>query len=148
MGTVQYYKVAPRIPSHVIDAEERKEYMFEPYVQIWGMLGTVNEDGPRLTPREVVLGGRHYPVSNLQTSNANHEFYYLFEVKDQAAIRRLPVDLMTGNLIAVEPEQRHREPIRIVFTKHEDGSTWMGAGKIEQSTIPARDAIVSKLAAP
>jgi hypothetical protein len=148
MGTVQYYRVAPQIPSHVVNPEERKKYLFEPYVQIWGMLGTVNEDGPKLTPQEIVLGGRHYPISNLKTSNRNHEFYYLFEVKDQDAIKRLPVDLMTGNLTAVDEGQRHRSPIKIVFAKHEDRSTWVRVGTIEQSTIPTRDAVMSKFEAP
>jgi hypothetical protein len=148
MGTVQYYRVAPGIPSHVVDPEEQTNHLFEPFVQIWGMLGTVNEDGPKLTPQEIVLGGRHYPISNLKTSNKHHEFYYLFEVKDQDAIRRLPVDLMTGNLTAVEPEQRHRSLIRIVFAKHEDGTTWVGVGTIEQSTIPTRDAVATKIEEP
>src|SRR5262249_29036325 len=112
------------------------------------MLGTVNEDGPKLTPREIVLGGRHYPVSNLKTSNRDHEFYYLFEVKDPDALRRLPADLMTGNLIAVEPEQRHHSPIKIVFAKPEDGSTWVGAGSIEQSTMLSRDSIAQKIEEP
>jgi len=148
IGIVQYYQVTPQIPSHIVDPEEQRKYHFQPYVQVWGMLGTVNEDGPKMTPQEIILGGTRYPISNLRTSNRNHEFYYLFEVKDQAAITRLPVDPMTGNLTAVEPERRHRSPVKIAFTKHEDGSTWVGVGEIEQSTIPRRDAVARKVEAP
>lgn len=148
MGTVQYCRVAPRIPSIAVRPDQQEKYWFEPYVQVWGMLGTAREDGPKMTPREIQLDGRRYPVANVKTSNRNHEFYYLFDVKDPDAVKRLPVDPMAGNLIAAEPEQRHRSPVSIVFTKHDDGSTWVGVGEIEQSAILTRDAVVREIEGP
>ena len=141
MGTVQYYMVSPRVPSHVVDAKEAKKYQFEPYAVLWSMLGTVNETGPKLTPVKVVLGGHDYTISNVRTLNKNHELYYMFEIRDQNPIEGLPVDLMTGNLTATEPSERERLPVRIVFRRVSDNTTWEGVGKIEQETMLTMDEI-------
>src|SRR5258706_6924253 len=149
MGIVQYYMVTPGLGSMAGLKEQRKfQAEHPPYAVIWSMLGTDKEDGPKLTPVTVVLAGRKYRISNLKTLNKNHEFYYMFEVRDQNPIRGLPTDMMTGNLTATPPEKRNHLPVKIVFTRKEDKTTWIGVGKIEQSTIPHMDAVEEKIRMP
>ena len=135
IGTVEYYTVAPSIPSHVATQEEAKKYLFEPYVAVWGMLGTTNESGPKLIPKKVVLGGQEYAISNVRTNNKDYKLYYLFEIRDQNPVEGLPWDPGTGNLFQTEPARRNRLPVRVLFRGPEDGLDWTGAGQIEQSTI-------------
>jgi hypothetical protein len=144
IGTVEYTTVAPRISS-AATREQANKYLFEPYVAVWGLLGTTGETSPKLTPKKILLGGQEYAISNVRTRNKDRRLYYLFEIRDQNPVEGLPWDQMTGNLIRTEPEKRNRLPVRILFRWEEDGSDWLGEGQIEQSTMPRHQAAIEDI---
>jgi hypothetical protein len=133
-----------------VDANAQKDFRDQnpAFAVVWATLGTDREDGPKLSPTKIVLGGKDYNISNVRTLNRRHQLYFMFDIRNQNPIRGLPIDLMTGNLTATEPEKRHHLPVKIVFNRLEDNSTLVGVGRIEQSTQLSMEAVAQEMTAP